>query len=411
VQSWLDILIESSKESEAPARYFWWAGLCAISAALKKNVYLQRGPFYKLYPNIYVAIVSAKSGLRKGIPVMTAKSLVEDLDNVRVISGCNSIEGLINELSCQKTFESGAVLSEAHGLLVSDEFESFLTENPRALTYLTALQNTHEHGKSGWKKHLKNSPLEHLKDPCLSLLIASNEALFSSVVKEKDIKGGFIARTFIVHESKRRQINSLIYDKDKLKELVEIDKDLKEKLLTRLKQISLLSGEFDLAPGVGKLYDEWYHKISDLEIDDITGTLERIGDQVLKVSMLVAISNHCELVIEKTDLETAIQEVELCAFQDVKNVSMEKSHGEINPVIEKVLKELIRVYPEDITRQNLLIKTHIEPIFLDRALETLRERGAIEEPRRDAKKKVVYRMTEATYRTYIKFQTAEKGAN
>src|SRR5271165_7052097 len=109
---WLDILLESTKEAEAPERYFWWSGLCAISAVVKKKVFLQRGAFYKLYPNIYVALVSSRSGLRKGIPIMIVKSLVTELDSVRVISGCNSIQGLIKELSMQQTFKTGAVVNE-----------------------------------------------------------------------------------------------------------------------------------------------------------------------------------------------------------------------------------------------------------------------------------------------------------
>ena len=146
--NWLETLLNSTSEAEAPERYFWWAGLCAISAVLRKKVYLQRGPFYKLYPNIYVALVSSRSGLRKGIPIMIAKKLVTDLDSVRVISGCNSIQAMTQELSQQQTFKTGAVVNEAQALMISDEFESFITEDPRALTYLTALHNTHEHENS-----------------------------------------------------------------------------------------------------------------------------------------------------------------------------------------------------------------------------------------------------------------------
>ena len=127
--TWLETLLASTSEAEAPSRYFWWSGLCAISAVIRKRVFLQRGAFYKLYPNIYVALVSARSGLRKGIPIMIAKKLVSDLDSVRVISGCSSIQAMIKELSMQQTFKSGAVVNEAQGLMISDEFESFLTDS------------------------------------------------------------------------------------------------------------------------------------------------------------------------------------------------------------------------------------------------------------------------------------------
>jgi hypothetical protein len=409
MQDWLDLLLESTKEAEAPERYFWWAGLCAISAVVRKRIYLQRGPFYKLYPNIYVALVSARSGLRKGIPIMIAKKMVQDLDTVRVISGCNSIQALTKELSMQQTFKSGAVINEAQGLMISDEFESFITEDPRALTYLTALHNTHEHEES-WKKRLKGSPLEELKSPCLTLLVASNEALFESMVKQKDIEGGFIARTFIVYESKRKRINDLIYSDEEIVTLLANDVKFHETLVGRLKEVAKLSGKMTLSKEASDFYRSWYEQLSNLDIDDRTGSVDRLGDQVLKVAMLISISNKDDLIISEADLVKAITNSESC-LSDVRAISMEKEKGDINPIIEKVLKELIKAVDQTITRKRLMINTHIESQLLDRALDTLIQRGAIDEPRRNSKKEIFYKMKKEVFETYIKFKSSERKAN
>lgn len=411
--SWLETLIEATKEAEAPERYFWWSGLAAISAVVRKKIFIQRGPFYKLYPNIYVAIVSARSGLRKGVPIMIVKNLVKELDSVRVISGCNSIQGLIKELSMQKTFKTGAVINEAQALMISDEFESFLTDDPKALTYLTTLHNTHEH-EDNWEKRLKGSPLEELKSPCLSLLIASNEALFESMVKQKDIEGGFIARTFIVHESKRRRINSLIYSDEEKERLISEDLKYKTILVDRLKEIAKLNGEVKLSTKAAEDYDSWYEQLSKYDYDDKTGTTERLGDQVLKVAMLISVSDEDSLVISQKHLIKAIEESEAC-LAGVRAISMEKSRGDINPVIEKTLKELLKS-PEkgphggpSITRKRLLINTHIEVMLMDRALDTLIQRGAIYEAKRNSKKEVFYEMTKETYEKYMEFKIKEIG--
>lgn len=406
---WLDTLIKSCSESESPDRYFWWSGLCAIAATIGKRVYLQRGPFYKLYPNIYVALVSARSGLRKGIPIMVAKRLVTDLDSVRVISGCNSIQALTKELSMQQTFKSGAVINQAQGMMISDEFESFITEDPRALTYLTALHNTHEHEES-WKKRLKGSPLEELKSPCLTLLVASNEALFESMVKQKDIEGGFIARTFIVYESKRKLINDLMYTEEEITNLLDNDTKNHEILLDRLREIAKLSGKIILSSEATKLYRSWYEQLSNLEVDDKTGSFDRLGDQVLKVAMLISISNNNSLIITEEDLNKAINASELCII-NARAISMEKEKGDINPIIEKVLKELIKSPDQTLTRKKLMINTHIESMILDRALDTLIQRGAIDEPRRNPKKEIFYRMKKEVYETYIKFKGTERKSN
>jgi hypothetical protein len=407
--TWLETLLESTKEAEAPERYFWWSGLCAISAVVRKKIFLQRGPFYRLYPNIYVALVSARSGLRKGIPIIVAKKLVMDLDSVRVISGCNSIQALTQELSQQQTFRSGAVINEAQGLMISDEFESFITEDPRALTYLTALHNTHEHEES-WKKRLKGSPLEELKSPCLTLLVASNEALFESMVKQKDIEGGFIARTFIVYESKRKRINDLMYSEVEIESLLESDSKSHEILLNRLKEISKLEGKMTLSSEATVFYRSWYEQLALNETEDKTGSIDRLGDQVLKVAMLISVSENDSLVISEDNLTTAINASEIC-ISNARAISREREKGDINPIIEKILKELIKAIDQTITRKRLLINTHIESMILDRALDTLIQRGAIDEPRRNSKKEIFYKMKKEVYETYIKFKVSERKVN
>jgi hypothetical protein len=406
---WLDVLLESTKEAEAPERYFWWSGLCALSAVVGKKIYLQRGAFYKLYPNIYVALVSARSGLRKGIPIMVAKKLVTDLDSVRVISGCNSIQAMTQELSQQQTFKSGAVVNLAQGMMISDEFESFITEDPRALTYLTALHNTHEHEDS-WKKRLKGSPLEELKSPCLTLLVASNEALFESMVKQKDIEGGFIARTFIVYESRRKLINDLMYTEEEIISLLESDSKSHNILITRLKEVAKLSGKITLSLEATDLYSSWYEQLCDSEYDDKTGSMDRLGDQVLKVAMLISVSNRNDLIINEKDLSQAISASELCML-GARAISMEKGKGDLSPYTEKVLKEFIKAPDQIITRKTLMTRTHIESMIMDRVLDTLIQRGAIDEPKRNSKKEIFYKMKKEIYDTYVKFKSSERKMN
>ena len=337
---------------------------------------------------------------------MVAKKLVEEVDSIRVISGCNSIQALTKELSMQQTFKSGAVINEAQGLMISDEFESFITEDPRALTYLTALHNTHEH-ETSWKKRLKGSPLEELKSPCLTLLVASNEALFESMVKQKDIEGGFIARTFIVHESKRKKINDLLYSDDEVIKLLEEDSKYKEILINRLREINKLSGKMILTNAASAYYRSWYEQLANLEVDDRTGSLDRLGDQVLKVAMLIAISNRDDLVISETSLIKAIDESERCLI-GVREISMEKEKGDINPIIEKVLKALIKAVDQSLTRKELMNLTHVESSLLDRAIDTLIQRGAIGDPKRNSKKEIFYKMKSEVFQQYIKFKSSEE---
>lgn len=324
--SWLDSLLKATEESEAPERYFLWSGLATISAVARKNVWLNRH-FYKLYPNVYVVLISAKSGARKGIPISIAKKLLEEVNLCRIISGCNSIQGMIQELGNQKTLESGAVIGEAHGIMLSDEFDSFLTDDPKSLTYLTALYNTHEHEK-GWEKTLKDAKIK-LKSPCLTMLVASNEMLFDSVVKRKDIEGGFIGRTALVREAKARGINSLV---EPPKTLIDFTA-----LSTRLVEISKIKGEFKWTLDGGVLFDKWYKATQAEDKDDRTGTYNRLGDQVAKVAMLFSLSRKDDLWLEVEDIEFAIEKCEECAAVASRITPSTEAHNGDKPSVRKLI--------------------------------------------------------------------------
>jgi|SRR5215831_1167249 len=395
--SWLDLLLRSTEESEAPERYFWWSGLATVSAMVRKNVFLNRH-YYKLYPNIYVALVSSRSGAKKGIPISICKSILEECALCRVISGCNSIQGLIQELSMQKTFPNGLVISDAQGIMLSDEFESFLTDDPKALTYLTALHNTHEHEKS-WTKRLKSSPLEELKSPCLTLLVASNEALFDAVVKQKDIEGGFIARTFIIYERKPRLINSLVYAPKHVPDIHELS--------LRLLKISKIQGEFKWTPDAADLYDTWYRKLATMGYDDRTGSMNRLGDQVLKAAMLISLTRKDDLDLVVEDVALAIRKSEEC-MQAINVMMLASSNGDVSGPIKLVLKTLANAENQSISRAKLLSKLHpdgVDSIVLDRVIETLQQSNAIVPPFRRGKD-VIYKMSPAAYaefhETFIK---------
>lgn len=399
--NWLDKLVEGTKYNESPARYFWWAGVAAIAAVARKQISINRH-YYRLYPNVYVALVSARSGLRKGVPISIVKGMVEDLDCVRVMSGCNSIQGLTKELGMQKTFDSGLVLDTAQGLLVSDEFESFLTDDPRALTILTALHNTHEH-EGKWTKTLKNSALEVLKSPCLSLLVASNEVLFHSMVKDKDMEGGFIARTFIVYESYRRMVNSLVFAPPE-----KLDKTA---LTEELREIAKVKGEFLWDPDAGHMYDKWYQELCTQTHDDRTGTIERLGDQVIKVSMIVELARGAgrerPLEITMEGLAIAIEKCEEC-LAGVKAIAMSDStaNDEQDKAIPKIIKALLHTEGNKMTRQRILTKTGLDALVFDRAVQTLVERETIKQPYRDQSKKITYELERDVVDAYNNFKGA-----
>lgn len=370
---WLDDFLLATAEAESPRPFFYWSGLCALSAVVKRNVWVNRF-YFKVYPNIYVMLV-AQSGGRKGLPIMLAQNLVKVIDNTRIISGQNSIEGVISQLA-QAYRSNNGLITDSCALLSSDEFSNLLLDNPQALTILTQLYDGNFH--ESWKKSLKNSGVETLKEINLTLLGGSNEALLNETVREKDIEGGFIGRTMVIYERKRALKNDLTEEPEHPYN--------PENLVTYLREVSKVKGEFRYSDDGKRVFRDWYKAWEPEEMEDKTGTLVRLDTHVLKIAMLLSLSRKLDLVLEKQDIEEAI-EVCLDRVRKSSRVSKGKGKSEIADQTKIIIIALYDAPGKKLERQDILRRywMDIDKFALDRIVESLETAGIIRTLRENGK--------------------------
>lgn len=354
--TWIDCLVKQTSELESPASFWFWSGMCTISAVVKDNIWLNRGSAYNLYPNIYV-ILHAESGLKKGPPIALAKDLVRLVNNTRVISGRSSIQGILKKLGESQTKPGGHVINKSVGFICSSELSSSLVEDNAALTILTDLYDRH-YNRDEWESLLKMESFQ-LKDPTVSLLGGINDAHAEEFFGKKDIQGGFLARTFVVYEKEEQTINSLMRRLE--------HPPNREELALYLKELSKLKGPFkdtfdeqNVLTPVGKFYDEWYHafrkQVKQSGIKDETGTLNRFGDSVLKVAMLLALSRQPTLEITITDMEQAITHCEKLIGNIRQTTMGRRGMSESSPLKALIIKELLEREGNRISRVVLMKK-------------------------------------------------------
>lgn len=365
IKSFLDI----TSSAEAPDSYFYWSSLAVISGTVSDRVFLNKGGLYKLYPNIFIFLISKGSGLGKGIPVSYAEKCLDESGTTRLIIGQSSIEGIESELSKVYTTSSGRIINTAEATLLAGEFGSYLLSNPRLFTDLTDLYDSQYH-QGEWKKRLATKDTSILKNICLTGLFAANEVHFRDAVPQNAIKGGFVGRTILVYESRRRLLDSLVGNGNRKEiSLTEITNYLKE--------LSKLKGEFQITDSAARVYNEWYYDFYklDKELKDDTGTAERLRDNILKVAMLESLSDNHELIIEKEHIERGL----VRCFQ-VYSSTIRLVIGEGKSNVANQTKAVLRIIFEygingEISRKNLLIKGlqsgDFDYIELDRVLEHL----------------------------------------
>jgi len=390
--NWIRSVVEAHSESEASERFFYWCALAAMSAVIKKNIFLDRHEF-RVYPNIYVFLV-AKSGMKKGIPIALAKRLVELEGSVRIVSGRNSMPRIIQDLGKIKTNANGTVPSKlAQALIVSGELASFLVKDPDALTILTDLYNTHEHEKE-WVNSLKGTGVDTLKEPCLTLLGATNEDHFVGAVPQADVKGGFIARTFVVYSTDTPKPNALVRKPIKLVNNSDF--------VPFLKDLSKLNGEFKWTAETGNFFETWYNDFAMNRPDDSTGTYQRIDKGIIKIAMLLSLSKSFSLRMDLDALQEAKAECMECA-RGAHQISMGGT-STISGQTRIVMQALLSHPDHKLTRAMILKKFwgDIDSYTIDLVAETLLGAGAIEVFHQG--KETIYVMKSEIVKEYLEYE-------
>ncbi len=348
--TWLDEIVLSHSELESPKSFWVWSALSAVSAVLKDNVWFNK-QIYNLYPNIYV-MLHADSGLKKGPPIAMANKLVNKVNNTKIIKGRSSIQAILKDMGTAHTEPGGKVISNHAIFICSSELTSSIVADPIATTILTDLYDRH-YNEGEWKQLLKIDTFT-LKSPTVTMLAGSNDAHTNSFFERKDVQGGYFARTFIIYEHERQGINSLMFPLENVPNYDELSK--------YLKTLSTLRGPLQMELSTRTYFDEWYKsfiKDRDLqEAKDITGTLNRFDDSVLKVAMLISLARAPELIISQSAVEEAISQCERLVG-NARRTTMQKGERAFAEQKSMFITELLNRDGNMISRQMMNKKYYL----------------------------------------------------
>ncbi len=354
--AWLEELLLATKDSESPTRFKLWAALYAVGACTKRKVYTKL-KFLTVYPNMYILLI-AESGLGKQFPITMSTKLLRESGVVRIISGRNSIEAIIEVLGKAQTLENGTFIKNAEAAVISDEFANIVIDNPAALTIFTELYDTES--KDIWDNTLRKGQ-DRLRNVYLSLLAGTNLVQFNDRVQGKDVQGGFISRTICIHETRVSHLDSLMGE-----DAEEINW---KSLSNRLVDISKLTGEMKILPSARKMYDAWYHGFYKNTPSDKTGFIRRLRTHIIKVSMCLSLIDSDDMVITEHHMSDAM---ELCIpiVDDVSEVSKQSGKSKYQSNYALIMTELLKS-PEHMIKRSKLLNKHLGEFTAREFAETI----------------------------------------
>jgi hypothetical protein len=309
---WLQAYKEWISDTENPTSYNEWSGISALSASLKRNVYVYYHGI-KFFANQYVILVGPP-GLGKGSSIIPASHIAKEAGTVNYLSDRITAERIIEKLAEGFTHpviqlqgsSAGAIAVKEHtACILAKELPVFLGSSDWMHSLLCQLWDENE-----FEHQTKNKGNKFIKDMCVSLLGGCVPDYIRKLTKDTmaPVTGGFTARCIFVYATKKSQLLA-----DGWGQPNGLKSSLEAKLVDDLKYVSRLNGEMYLTTEAKQIWNAMYGNYgnpSEFESDALANFKSRVPSHVIKTAISISISESDSLTITGPQLSTAIQLVE-----------------------------------------------------------------------------------------------------
>lgn len=359
---WLRAYLEYTKNQESPEIFHLWIGMTMISAAIRRQVWIDRG-YYKLYPNLYVTLVGPSGRQKKSTAIDIGAKILDAVPDVYVIRGRITPEALLMAMN-RAHVEEGVVRNRSDVAIIARElkvmFGGDASQASRMVSTLTELYDSQDKFPYQTITH-GNIDLHNL----YVVVLAATPREWLKVIPE-DATGGFIGRVVFVYSSERKRIPRPRPDTDM------------QYLTDGLRRIASIKGEITVTTQAWEMFDDWYMTIPDIDDIRLAGFYERIHDHVLKVATILALSHYSTTITDNV-LKVAISVVnDVAPAQEtaLQFVGTTEHSQDASRILEQLKRSGGRMSRSQVINANAW-KNSAEEIT--KVIQTLKEGGRVTE--------------------------------
>jgi hypothetical protein len=306
----IDTYIQYTKNQASPTLFHIWTAVAAIAGVLRRNVWISRGGYYTLYPNLYIILVAPSGKCMKSTAAAIGVKFMRKIDGLRIMHEKITPEGLISYLAGEmdkgprklETIMKGGNLQilakESNCFVFAPELSVFLGGVAYTGGLIELLTSLYE-GKDRWEYRTKTKGETILENVNLNMFGASNPEWLAKGLQDDAFGGGFMGRCIYIFQD----VGKKVAWPRPPEGMDEIGANLSYDLL----QISKMRGEFIVEPEAIKTFTEWYDAYNPDFNSRMSGYYERKPDHILKLSMILAASYSSKLEVKDRHLRQAIK--------------------------------------------------------------------------------------------------------
>lgn len=256
---------------------------------------------------MYIVLVGPSGRCRKGTAMGQGLYFLREM-GIKLAAESITREALIRELKqsndTQVDISTGNMHLHASLTIYSQELTVFLGYNNQAL--MADLTDWYD-CRDTWTYRTKNMGTDEIVGVWVNLIGATTPDLLQTTLPRDAIGGGLTSRIIFVFEHRKEKVVATPF-------LTKEERELRNKLVHDLEQISMMAGEFTVTESFMDSYISWYMTYSEkgppFEDYRFAGYFERRPTHILKLCMICCASRHNKMEIDKVDFDRALSIIE-----------------------------------------------------------------------------------------------------
>lgn len=368
-KSWLASYRDYIIKQESPDLFHFWVGATLIAAAMRRNVYVDRGA-YCVYPNQYAFLVAKSGRCKKSAAMEIGLELIRNIDSIHVVHGRATVEGLIDTMDRACVDPSGVVKPDGSVFLHADELAylfgkaSYIQD---LLTFLTAAYTS----KANLDFLTRGKGLAKVRNPCPTILTGTTPEQMGDIFPSMVLTGGFMARVLLIYGERGDRVAE-----------PSLNRDMEDALINDLGCISQMCGEMIMKEEARLYFNEWYENLPDVDRIELESFYERKHDHVLKTAMVLSASESDEMTMTLDHLQMAIMAIDNI---EARRIDALESIGATaqSTLADKVLAYIRLHYPKSISHSVLMRKVYKNLTYgakeFNEIIEMLKEQNLIKD--------------------------------
>jgi hypothetical protein len=304
-ENWIKGYVEYTKHMEAPDLFHMWTAVGTIAGALRGKVWIDMG-YFKWKPNFFIVLVAPPGVVSKSTTLGVGMSFLREVEDIHFGPDSVTWQALTESfVEAQEIVKDVGPMSAL--TIAASELGTFL--DPRNREMIDVLCDLWDGRNVPWKRRTKAEGISEIRNPWLNFLGCTTPGWLEENFPEYAIKGGFTSRTVFVYADAKRDL--IAYPSLRMDEFKQEFAMLRRHLISDLRRIASIKGQYHLTPAAFKWGHEWYaehwnpdaHEHMDKETHG--GYLARKQTHIHKTAMILAAATTDEMVIHEGHLTQA----------------------------------------------------------------------------------------------------------